>query len=439
MRTTRKRKREALKKCNLFKDILKVIKHFWPDFLSIIGQVTDPRHQSYIVYSQECLLMTRMFSFFCNHQSFNHMNESFNKDVVIENFKFLFDENITEIPHGDTINNYLSEISIDELRKVLYAMLNRLIRSKVTDDSRINNKYHQIVIDGVNMFVVQNDQIDGGIERKHRNGKTMYHIDMLVAYMTLGNIVIPVDIEPIENVGKTYDKQDCEINAAKRLLKRMKKKFKRLPICISADALYLSEPMISLIEENHWKYTITYKENKPKELKEYYETLQKANDTNVHLKEQEKYEYYNGIEYKNKKINIISYTKRNKEDEIVEKFSYVTNIEIKETNYKDMVKICRKRWMIENQGFNELKNHGYYLSHIYSYNENAIKAHVIIMLISQMIMNFLRIYERKKGRYETLRKMGEEIKEALRNKVLSATDIDDITKSFYVGNYISYL
>ena len=438
MRTTRMMKREALKNYNPFKDILKIIRHFWPDFLSIIGQITDPRHQSYTVYSQECLFMTRMFSFFCNHQSFNHMNESFNSDTVIKNYRFLFDENITEIPHGDTINDYLSEVSIDQLRKVMYAMLKKLIRSKVTDGSRINDKYHQIIIDGVNMFTTNKDVIDGGIKRIHGNEKTMYHIDMLVAYMALDNILIPVDVESIENVGKTYDKQDCEINAAKRLLKRLKKNFKRLPICISADALYLSEPMISLIEENDWKYTITYKENKPKELKEYYETLQRGNDTIIHINGHEKYEYYNGIEYKNKRLNMISYVKRNKEGKIEEKFSYVTNMEIKETNYKKMVKTCRKRWMIENEGFNELKNHGYYLSHIFSYNENAIKAHVIIMLISQMIMNFLKIYEEKKGRNMTLRKMGEDIKEALRNKVLSAADISDIIRLFYVGNYISY-
>ena len=37
--------------------------------------------------------------------------------------------------------------------------------------------------------------------------------------------------------------QDCEMNAAKRLLKKIKKDYPRLPICIQGDALYATEPL----------------------------------------------------------------------------------------------------------------------------------------------------------------------------------------------------
>jgi len=66
-------------------------------------------------------------------------------------------------------------------------------------------------------------------------------------------------------------------------------------------------------------------------------------------------------------------------------FCYVTNLEITNHNYKKMIEI-QKRWKIENKEFNDLTNHRYYMKHAYSYNENAIKGHYAIMLISHLIM-----------------------------------------------------
>lgn len=88
-------------------------------------------------------------------------------------------------------------------------------------------------------------------------------------------MVILLDFEPIENLGIIYDKQDCEINAAKRMMKRIKHNFKRLPICLPVDALYFNEPMINMIVENKRTYTITYKEGCTKEVNKYYEIAKK--------------------------------------------------------------------------------------------------------------------------------------------------------------------
>ncbi|WP_279167019.1 hypothetical protein [Thomasclavelia cocleata] len=72
------------------------------------------------------------------------------------------------------------------------------------------------------------------------------------------------------------------------------------------------------------------------------------------------------------------------------------------------------------------------MKYTYSYDENAIKGHYAIMLMSHLIMQLLEMYERNQGRFETIRKLlGEEIKEALRNKVLSAQDIKDLSTSYH--------
>lgn len=55
------------------------------------------------------------------------------------------------------------------------------------------------------------------------------------------NVVISMGTEFIENEKEDVTKQDCELNAAKRLLDRIKKEYPRLPILIQGDALYAIE------------------------------------------------------------------------------------------------------------------------------------------------------------------------------------------------------
>lgn len=98
-----------------------------------------------------------------------------------------------------------------------------------------------------------------------------------------------------------------------------------------------------------------------------------------------------------------------------------------------MVKTGRKRWKIENKGFNDLKNKGYNLGHIYSYDENAVKGHFILLLITHMIMQLMEQYERNRGIFETIHKMAQRIKEALRTQPLSASDLRDIIQPLHLS------
>ncbi len=442
MSTTRKDKREARKGYNAFADSIKIIRHYFPNFIKLIRSLSDPRHQSYIKYSPEHLILTRVFSYFCHLESLIDMNKSFNEDCVINNFKILFGEEYDEIPHGDTINNYFRNLSVRQLRGVLYALVNDLIEKKLFDDYKISGRYYQVLIDGVNLYTFHKKHIDGSIVRKHSDDRITYHTDMLVAVISMGNIIIPLDFEPIENIGISYDKQDCEINAAKRMLRRIKSHFKRLPLCISGDALYFSEPMIKEVEGYRWKYIFTFKEGCSKETSEYYRTAQNHGDTQKHEEVidnvQYEYEYYNGVEYRDNCFNMISLVQKDSEGRIVNRFCYATNIEISQKNYRNIVKFARRRWKIENKGFNDLKNHGYQMGHVFSYDENAVKVHLIIMLMSHMMMQLLEHYEKTKKRFEGIRYLGREIKEALRKNILSTSDLMEIATPFYISRLIPY-
>src|SRR5262249_28122928 len=60
--------------------------------------------------------------------------------------------------------------------------------------------------------------------------------------------VLPLDVEEVRNSdGK--DKQDCEVNAAKRLIPRLRQEHPQLPLIIGGDDLYCHEPFITQLRE----------------------------------------------------------------------------------------------------------------------------------------------------------------------------------------------
>ena len=85
--------------------------------------------------------------------------------------------------------------------------------------------------------------------------------EVLEAKLVLSKkIVISINTEFIENETENVTKQDCETNAAKRLMKRLKREYPSIPICIQADNLYETTPMMRLCRENSFAYLLTHKE-----------------------------------------------------------------------------------------------------------------------------------------------------------------------------------
>ncbi|MDD3140543.1 MAG: hypothetical protein PHX08_16455 [Lachnospiraceae bacterium] len=98
--------------------------------------------------------------------------------------------------------------------------------------------------------------------------------------MLSNDVVISIGTEFIENENEDVSKQDCELNAAKRLLEKLKKEYPRLPIVIQGDALYATEPFMRLCREKyHWDYLFTQKDTRQKKPDEGFEWIKLGDDS----------------------------------------------------------------------------------------------------------------------------------------------------------------
>lgn len=80
--------------------------------------------------------------------------------------------------------------------------------------------------------------------------------------------IIPLCPEEVTNADG-QDKQDCEINAGKRLIGKIRKDHPKLRIIIVADSLHSKQPMIEAIKNEHMHFVLVAKEEDHKVLMEY--------------------------------------------------------------------------------------------------------------------------------------------------------------------------
>ena len=415
-RITKRLEKNPAVECN------RIQRKFYPELLSKFEKTKDPRHSSYIEYSNKEMLGTLYYKALAEIESMQEMTREFNSDKVVNNlYHFMGKSEKEYLPHHVTLNEYLERLEPAELEAIRDDIAYQMIRRKTFDDAKVL-KHWLVLVDGTELDSGYRQKNEHYLERCYNRGteheKTKYHRAVLEAKLYLGNgLMVSIGTENIENdddyikykYSEEERKQDCEIKAFKRLVKKIKQAFPRLPICIVADGLYVAENIMDLCESYRWKFIIRYKEGCAKSIEEEYCAIPEKEHSG-------EIEYVNGMVYRARMLNVLSQKERkikDKEEKTTE-FKWITNIEITKRNAEKVARAGRLRWKIENQGFNRQKHWQGHLEHACSWNAQAQKNHYLM----QQIADFMRqLYE-----YFYLKK--NEIKKAQKNIP------SDILKSF---------
>jgi len=426
IKNTRKSQREKEKKINFFGEFIKLQKHFFKDILKHLKSVKDPRHKSYTQYDSDVILFTMIMKNACSVLSMSNMTEKFNKEECIENIaQVLGNETLEDLPHYDTINNFLCNLETEEIEKIRDYMINELFKKRSLEGYRLRNKYWCVAIDATGLFSFSEKHCEQCLKREHKNKETgeieriTYYHNVLEAKLIVGSMVFSIATEFIENEDENVPKQDCEIKAFKRLAPKLKDKYPRLPICILGDSLYACEPVFKICDDYKWEFLIRFKEGSIKSVAKEFNILKEIEgDKNENCK------WVSEIGYNERTVNVIE-TEVAVECEIIRTFVFITNIKITKRNADEIMSFGRSRWKIENEGFNNQKTKKYMIEHANSLNNNAMKNHYLITQLTDILR---QLYE--KG-VDKIRDLGKSIKEissslleSFRTRFL--TDYEDI-------------
>ncbi len=82
-------KREQKKKDRGIVDFMMITRHFFKDLNQWIGEMEDPRHPSYTVYTQQDLVYMGILKNVCAQLSMRQMEENFNEENCIRTLRLL--------------------------------------------------------------------------------------------------------------------------------------------------------------------------------------------------------------------------------------------------------------------------------------------------------------------------------------------------------------
>lgn len=150
---TKAKKRKVKKRDRGIVDVMMLMQHYFKELSLWFNEMTDPRHPSYTTYTQADLALMGVMKNICAVKSMRSMEENFNEQPCIDTLRILSgDRKLNEMPHSDTLNYYLEQLSPMCLADVRKKMVKSLIRRKVFYHSKLFGKYWRIIIDGTGLF-----------------------------------------------------------------------------------------------------------------------------------------------------------------------------------------------------------------------------------------------------------------------------------------------
>jgi len=318
----------------------------------------------------------------------------FEKDKVTEpfirrNLRTLY--GVTKAPSDTCMRERLDTIEPKQLRRAYKKIFSYLQRGKALESYRTLDGHYIISIDGTGQYSSEKVHCACCCEKHHRSGRVEYYHHMLGAVLVHPDHreVIPLAPEPIVK-GDGNTKNDCERNAAKRLLSDLRREHPHLKVLIVEDGLASNFPHLSLLDSLSMPYIIGVKQGDHAYLFDWISDLKPT--IHEHLDEvgtQHHYHMYTNVPlndtHHDYRVNVLEYWET-KKDGRKQYFSWVTKLPLTPDNVYQIMRAARSRWRIENETFNTLKNQGYNFEHNYGHGyKNLCSVMTMLMMLAFLI------------------------------------------------------
>jgi hypothetical protein len=363
----------------------------------------DGRQEGKVLHSVHNVVMCAFSMMYFQDPSLLQFQRRMEDAKETSNLETLF--KVHSIPKDTQIREVLDEVDPLSLEEVFPDYFRRLQRGKHLEAYRVLDKYYMAVIDGGEYFSSENVSCPGCLQR---NGRFLHQIVQAAVVHPEKPQVIPLAPEEVKNTDGT-EKQDCEANAGKRLLEKLRRTHPRLAFIIVADGLYSKQPFILKSRSEGMHYVLVAKESDHKVLIEYVDGAHALKETSLLEVEDIKgrrhvYEWINDVPLNGNDdapiVNYFTYSLYN-EGKRTYYNSWVTDIAITEKNIEELSRIGRSRWKIENEVFNTVKNHGYHIEHNYGHGTKHLSFNFFLLNMLAFFMH--QIFELTDRLYQECR------------------------------------
>ncbi len=301
-----------------------------------------------------------------------------------------------EPPSADTMARVMSGVDADELRGILQSVFRKLKRNK--GFLPLSQNRVALVIDGHESHTSYLRCCKGCLKREveTKSGpRTQYYHRYVAAHLVGRDFTFMVDIEP-------QRESDGEITAALVLYERVHKNFSRAYDVVLGDALYSCQSFWKSVLAKGKQVITVLKENCPTLLHES-KLLMDVQGTVAHRTIKHGYQQIRDLSGCSSwwdhdvKVRVVSCleTKTIKRQldgkmEQVEGLNWfwVSSFSTEDIEVAAFVDLARKRWTIENEGFNNLVTN-WHADHVYRHEDKAFENFLLLTILAA---NVFRIF-----------------------------------------------
>ena len=154
------------------------------------------------------------------------------------------------VPCDTAMREILDPVKPKYLRPLFKDIFRALQRGKALEEMVFVEGHYLLALDGTGYFSSQQIHCESCLERHHRNGTITYSHQMLGAALLHPDRheVIPLMPEPMVKQDGT-EKNDCEREAAKRLIVKLRQDHPHLTLIVTEDSLSSNAPHIRVLHD----------------------------------------------------------------------------------------------------------------------------------------------------------------------------------------------
>lgn len=363
---------------------------------------SDPRRKESTSYSVHDSVMSGLACMYFQEPSLLQFQTEMEVKFHQNNLRTLF--GVQDIPKTNALKEILDAQDSRRFNAIFKGIVQRLQRGKQLDQFKLRDGLMVCSIDATVYHSSESVRCKKCLT-KHKDNPdkaTIYqHFALQAAFMHPDiKQVVPVMAEPIRNRDGSK-KQDCEINAAKRLVPLLRQQFPKIGLIITGDDLFSRGPMIECVLDKNFHFFFVAKPTSHRYMMEWLAAYDRLHE---HREPDPRgrtilYQWMNDVPLNgDKNAILVNYfckkllgTAPNGEEIVRRTESWVTDLDVNRDNVVLFTRGGKSRWKIENECFNTLKNQGYHLEHNYGHGENNLAFNFYLLTLLAFL--FHQIFE----------------------------------------------
>jgi hypothetical protein len=387
-----------------------------PGLLRAIRQtfevIPDHRRRQPVIPLADAL-MSGLAVFGLKYPSLLKFDEAYGDEATLRhNLKTLY--GVAHAPCDTQLRTIADPVKPEYFRAAFRGVHRELQRGKALEAYEYLDGHYLLSVDGTGHYASSAISCPECCIKNQGQANESYYHQLLAAVIVHPELktVLPLMPEAITRQdGAT--KNDCERNAAKRLLTALRKAFPKLKLIVVEDSLASNGPHIELLHALDLRYILGVK---PGDHAALFETVQQhlINDRCEELTQfdaqgvEHGYRWVNGValnqSHPELKVNFLEYWYIKDGQERL--WSWVTDIPLSPDTVEAVMRGGRTRWKVENETFNTLKNQGYHLEHNYGHGQQHLSTvfamlTMLAFLVDQVQELGCRLFQAARARFRS--------------------------------------